>query len=198
HPVERFYSNYAFDRSFGFQEPMNATLSERPYVLETSRYIDQIKNYLEHYPREQFHFMLLDDLKANPNGEMERLAEFLGIRPFSTMNQEARHANQRGRQHAIRQGNQLLAAVRSTSGGKLLAKLMPPRVRSAGRRLLTHWLPNGPVGRWLSRRHSERIPPLTDEFRSHLHHLLDPSTLELEKFLGRDLSHWRLPATAEL
>ncbi|MEO0532121.1 MAG: sulfotransferase, partial [Planctomycetota bacterium] len=102
HPVERFYSNYVFDRSFGFNEPIRATLVERPYVLETSRYIDQIRRYLEHFPAERLHCLLLDDLRSDLDATLRRLAAFLGIADFATADEANVRANERGEQHTKR------------------------------------------------------------------------------------------------
>lgn len=192
HPVDRFYSNYVFDRSFGHREPLRDTLTERPYVLETSRYLTQIRRYLEHFPREQMLCLLLDDLKADPAGVLAQVARFLGVADFAdSPGDEPVLANQRGQQHTVRQGNRLLAAARSAPGVKGLTGLLPESARASCRRFVSQTLPQSPVGRWLASRHHQKIDPLTDELRAELHDRLDPDTAELENFLGRNLSHWR-------
>ena len=192
HPVERFYSNYVFDRSFGFNEPIEQTLSERPYVLETSRYIDQIRRYLDRFPSAQLHCIVLDDLRSDAAGVLSRLADFLGLQePFPSDSDEPAQANQRGEQHLVRQGNRLLSAARSVPGVGIATKAMPQSAREACRRFVSETLPQSVLGKLTTRRHLSRIQPLTEELRTRLHDLLDPSTTELEGFLGRDLSHWK-------
>lgn len=195
HPVERFYSNYVFDRSFGFNEPIRETLTQRSYVLETSRYIDQIRRYLECFPREQLHCLLLDDLRSDVAGTLHRLAEFLGIAEFAEPEAGSVRANERGAQHSKQMGYQLLSTARGAPGMRFAKQLLPQSAREAARRLFTETLPQSGVASWLKRRHLEKTEPLTDGLRAELHELLDPSTTELEAFLGRDLSHWRRPAS---
>lgn len=196
HPVERFYSNYVFDRSFGFDEPIAQTLTERPYVLETSRYLRQIERYLEWYPPSQLHCVVLDDLRSDPVGVLDRLAEFLGLPRFPEYQGEPQRANERGEQHRVRQGNRLLSAARSLPGASVVAKALPTSTREACRRFVSQTLPQSALGRLITRRHLSRVEPLTDALREQLHELLDPSTVELERFLGRDLSAWRRPSAA--
>lgn len=192
HPVERFYSNYVFDRSFGFREPIRETLIERSYVLETSRYIEQVRRYLDYFPREQLHCLLLDDLRSDLEATLSRLAEFLGIEGFSGANRAGGvRANERGEQHSKRLGNQLLSTARRTPGMRFAKQLLPKSARVVARRLVTETLPQSAVANWLKGRHLDQVEPLTDDLRGELHELLDPSTVELEAFLGRDLSHWR-------
>lgn len=191
HPVERFYSNYVFDRSFGHNEAIRDTLHQRPYVLETSRYLSQINRYLDFFPREQLHLIVLDDLRSDASAVLSRLAGFLGVAEFDAAPSEEVHANRRGDQHTVRQGNRLLSAARSAPGAKSLAALLPESARGAVRRIVSDVLPKNPVSQWMNRRRLGRIEPLTAELRAELHERLDPDTRALEEFLGRDLSGWR-------
>ena len=195
HPVERFYSNYVFDRSFGHREPIRDTLRMRSYVLETSRYLAQIQRYLEYFPRERMHLIVLDDLRADAAAVLSRLAGFLDVADFPQSDDSAVHANQRGDQHTVRHGNRLLAAARSAPGAGALTGLLPASTKGALRRVVQEALPQSSVGRWLTRKHHSRIEPLTEELKAELHERLDPDTIALEVFLDRDLSHWRAATT---
>jgi len=48
------------------------------YIVERGFYQDQIENWLGHFGPGQFHFIDFDALTGNPQGEVDRLMQFLG------------------------------------------------------------------------------------------------------------------------
>lgn len=88
-PVARTYSHYWHSarngsEKLGFRE---AILQEdqrieqdiwRGYATR-SLYVEQIKRYLQNFSRSQMHFLLFEDLVANPSRSIEELARFLGV-----------------------------------------------------------------------------------------------------------------------
>ena len=55
-------------------------------LLYTARasYVEQVKRFLDLFPRDQIHFAVFEDLTANPDAELRRLGEFLGIEVTDT------------------------------------------------------------------------------------------------------------------
>jgi hypothetical protein len=47
--------------------------------LSRGRYAEQLERWFQHFPREQFHVLTMDDLGADPQGELDRVHEFLGL-----------------------------------------------------------------------------------------------------------------------
>jgi Sulfotransferase domain len=104
-PVDRAYSHYQMRRRDG-QEPLDSfeaaleaeeerITAERARMLRdkryssldvalwsyllTSRYVEHLERWLRHFPREQFHFVELAALRADPLGEFARVQDFLGL-----------------------------------------------------------------------------------------------------------------------
>lgn len=191
HPVERFYSNYVFDRSYGFRDSIRETLRDRGYVLETSNYMLQIDKYLEHFPREQMLLLLLDDLQDNPQSVYQQLLDFLGLKDSEVLGQDPLQANPRGRNYMVRQCNTRLQQFRSLPGFQSLKRVVPAGMRSQVREYVTGQLPDSRLGKWLSRRQTAQVEPLTDQLRQELLARLAEPTARLEQYLGRDLTAWR-------
>ncbi len=192
HPVDRFYSNYVFDRSYGFSDTIRETLKSRTYVLETSNYMLQIEKYLEFFPREQMLLLLLDDLKEAPKRVVSEVFSFLGVRGEYSFDSEPVQANPQGRNYVARQCNTNLQKLRNVPGVNMLKRAVPPGMRGKMRDGLLQRLPDSRLGRWVSKRHTAKAEPLTDEIRKELLDRLAEPTAKLEQFLGRDLSAWRL------
>ncbi|TWT97597.1 Sulfotransferase domain protein [Botrimarina colliarenosi] len=188
-PVERFYSNYVFDTAFGGPRTLHETFEQRPYVLETSRYIHQIRHYLQYVPAANLHCLLLEDLQSDADAALGRLTSFLGVAPFEP-GFKIERAFHRGQPQAARMGNRLLAVARKAPGAKLAARFLAPETRQAIRQAFRSSLPESSLGKWVVRRQLAQAEPLSDAIRRQLHDELDGSTRELESFLGRDLSHW--------
>ncbi len=192
HPVERFYSNYVFDRSYGFSDSIRETLESRTYVLETSNYMLQIEKYLEFFSREQMLLLLLDDLKAAPKRVLSEVYEFLGVEGNHATESEPVQANPQGRNYMARQCNTNLEKIRKFPGVKILKQAVPSGMRGRIRDSVLQRLPDSRLGRWVSKRHTAKAEPLTDEIRQELLARLAEPTTKLEQFLGRDLSAWRV------
>jgi hypothetical protein len=93
-PVSRAYSHYWWTVRMGSQrltftsavktamkEERVQRISHRVHLLNRGKYSDQIKRYLNFFPREQMLFLLLDDLIREPQSTMRRVFEFLEINP---------------------------------------------------------------------------------------------------------------------
>ncbi|MEO9965627.1 MAG: sulfotransferase [Reichenbachiella sp.] len=51
--------------------------------IARSNYSDQIENYLKFFDKEQFHFMLFEDLVKSPLQETNKVLDFLGLKSMS-------------------------------------------------------------------------------------------------------------------
>lgn len=92
-PVERAWSHYWDSvkrgrESLSFKEaimaePARLKMGEnekRFYsYIDRGYYIEQIKRYLDYFPRNQMHFILSDKLKTDTSAELKYLIRFLGI-----------------------------------------------------------------------------------------------------------------------
>ena len=79
-PVERAYSSYRIMRRdawtrVGFEE----TVAQNPVIRESSRYAFHLKNWWDHFGRERVIVCMYEDLEADPQAYLDRIARFLGI-----------------------------------------------------------------------------------------------------------------------
>lgn len=86
-PLARIYSNYlhALRRgsiSEGFQKFLMHR--EGKSAVLTSCYFRQIGHYLEFFPRDRFHITVMEELLEQPQVEMQKACEHLGIEYCST------------------------------------------------------------------------------------------------------------------
>lgn len=190
HPVERFYSNYVYERAYGRTDTIRETLDNRPYVLETSNYMLQINRYLEYFPRDQMLPLLLDDLKRDPDAVISQLLEFLGVTSRCEVPAEPFQANPRGRNVTMRQCNASLQRFRSLPGVDTMKRAMPAKLRGRLRECVTQQLPDTRIARWMANLQTAKTEPLTPELRQEVLKCLAEPTNELSKFLGRDLTSW--------
>lgn len=86
-PIKRSYSQYwhvqkqgGDNRSFdkAVEDEFNGiTKNIFHKYLNRSMYADQVENYLKFFKKEQFHFLLFEDLLANPHEELNKVLDFL-------------------------------------------------------------------------------------------------------------------------
>lgn len=101
HPVERAYSHYLMSRRRGHvARPFDEVVAEQlePAALERARALPAtpeheracyvawgeygriLGGFLEHFPREQLLALFTDDLARDPQGTLERVYAYLGVR----------------------------------------------------------------------------------------------------------------------
>jgi hypothetical protein len=116
-PVDRAYSQFQMSRREQ-EEPLRSfaeavaaeegrlagerarTLSDRWYnswpigcwsYLMRSRYAEQLERWLEFFPREQFHFLTLEQLATDPQATLDRVHEFLELPAHAQPQLQAMH-----------------------------------------------------------------------------------------------------------
>lgn len=84
-PVDRFQSNFTDSKTYGdipssysINQFIEEGIEDNPFV-KTSSYYFQIKDYLALFDKENFYFLKAEDLKSNPQKEMDKLYQFLGL-----------------------------------------------------------------------------------------------------------------------
>lgn len=80
HPVERAYSWYLYSvRSFNEKRAFAEFVSADPEPVKRGLYSEQLARYFELFPREAILTLIYEELVADPAGQLERLAAFLGL-----------------------------------------------------------------------------------------------------------------------
>jgi hypothetical protein len=79
-PVDRAFSDYLdLVKNGQFEGPFSEALDRFPRLLDRGRYGTHLQRYLEHFPREQLHVSLFDDLRRDPQAYADAVYDFLGI-----------------------------------------------------------------------------------------------------------------------
>lgn len=83
-PADRLYSRFwnakakfKANRDLSFEEK----IKQKPQFIEEGYYIDHIERYLQYYAKNQFLFLLYDDIKKNPDALQKEVYTFLEVDP---------------------------------------------------------------------------------------------------------------------
>jgi len=181
-PVERAYSHYWHEVRAGSERlSFEEALSREPERLERGpaarrrfsyvdrgRYATQLTRYFDHFPREQIHIHLTEDLGTDPAGVARSTAGFLGVPDEAWV-----------------------AKVRETTWHRNPAQV--PRLRWLQRLVypVRQHLP------WLQylvnavNLKDVRYPPMAPRTRARLRRELNDEIESLERLIGRNLAAWR-------
>jgi hypothetical protein len=189
-PTERAFSHYlhhvgAGNEDRSFQEALQY---EREYPKQSWEnwrsyyrdgiYADPLETWLDHFPREQFLFLLTDDLAECRQDTMERTFDFLGVDPTVPIEDNGR----RNRAGVLRSETVKSLLFDPPSWLHSLARTFVPKPR--WRRRL----------RWLVRRLNskpyEQRPTMDTSIEKELRQRYRPHIRRLESMIGRDLSAW--------
>lgn len=167
-------------RERGEALPANSYVRHAVFYRRIARLSEQLERYLEVFPREQLHVVLLDDLARDPQAVWGDLCRFLGVSPDVTPDFEVTNANKVRRSRAV------------SSAMTYLPRKLAPRL-GLGR--LPRGVKDGMISVWdgllrLNTRQAAR-QPLDPGLRARLAAELDPEIDRLEALLDVDLSAWR-------
>jgi hypothetical protein len=83
-PVDRLYSRF-WNAKTRFKANKDLSFEEKiklkPQFIEEGFYIDHIQRYLNYYKKEQFLFLLYDDMKKDSDGFLKDIYSFLEVDP---------------------------------------------------------------------------------------------------------------------
>jgi hypothetical protein len=184
-PVERVWSHYRFDINVGllppttdFSELIRDESSEwRQIMIGLGMYRDQLENYAEHFDREQMRIFLFRDFVEDTDRVVRCLFAFIGADPYAEANTEETHNES--------------SHLTNATLYRLLYQAWHPLKRA---------LPNQALDALFGIRSSIRglffaseeqeTPSMAAADRRYLSDLYMTPNAQLEKWLGRDLSHW--------
>ncbi|MEO0532120.1 MAG: sulfotransferase [Planctomycetota bacterium] len=191
-PVDRVYSFYAHRMREQVSAGIDEFLAATPEAIHSGLYMSQLDELLRHFPREQLHVLLLDDLKASPQAVIDGVLGFLGLDSIDLAAEKKIVANQGSGHFAATQSvTRLTGAIKRVPVLGQAVRMVPRGTRRAA----FEWLQKGPVGRRLKKRHTRQMTSLTPALRRRLYGHFRDDLDRFEAFLGRDLSHWKEPAT---
>ena len=177
-PVARAYSNYwhhwrsgneraSFETAIerGLEEE-RATGQKNCEYLDKGCYAEQVRRYLEIFPRERMLFLLFEELFRNPEPALRLTFEFIGVTPDVVINTQFRRNT----------GYLPRSASLSRYSKKMFKNSLPHRL----------------IFR-LNRSPRTGYPPMPTETRELLRQYYRPHNRELADLLGWDLKVWEAP-----
>lgn len=184
-PVERAYSQYLHGIMRGTDTP-RVSFSELirdqddewgSRVLRLGLYHEQLARFEEHFPRDQMLVGLFQAFQENNEAFLCRILNFLGVDPSVELCSSEQYNSTRypRNRRVLRIAYTLWEPIKSVLPESALKKMYS--VRSSVRDLLFQ---SG----------TQKKPPMKPEDRTYLQDYYAESNRRLEKWLGRDLSHW--------
>jgi hypothetical protein len=177
-PAERLYSHYRLLRKIGYtKSPFEDAAFRHRQLLDTARYADHLKGWLDHFDRERVLVLLHDDLIADRQVFFDRVCDFIGIARFDvskigSADERIHTAEQAPRSFRTARRAQYIMRKLQRRRFYRLTKFCEP--------LFEYCFSGG-----------ETFPPLEPELADRIRASLLPQTDALEKLIGRDLSAWK-------
>jgi Sulfotransferase domain len=179
-PAERVLSLYRLKRAYGWIHwSFEDALIRDPELIESSRYAEHLKSWLETFGSSRVLATLHDDMEADPQGYLDRVADFVGAQRFQL---GPRHIH-----HVL--ASDSLTQPRNyywTRGALWLAEWSKRRrlggFVATAKRIGAHRVFIGG---------GAAFPDLSMPERNKLRELFRPEVDKLEVMLNRDLSAWK-------
>ncbi|MCP4004324.1 MAG: hypothetical protein GY725_09025 [bacterium] len=195
HPVERAYAHYRHlmeERGVTGQALLSfeEALERIPEIIDTSLYRRQIGAFHVQFSAERFHFLTLDELRAQPIPTLAAIQRFLGVPVLDLSAGGSIESNRSGTALAVRQSRDLVGRMRRSPLLSRWIDLLPARVRQRARAWLTSPKIAEVIAGRSARQSVEGISEMTPEVRARLVERFVEPNRELAEFLGRSLPDW--------
>jgi hypothetical protein len=163
------------DRLAGNRLPADAIRPEALYYRRSVRFAEQVRRWLEVFGRDRIHFVVFDDLVADPRAVYRATLDFLGVDPTVAVDLSVYNPARRARSGAMQRA--------------IFAP--PPALRGLFGRMrripLLHRLRDKLVSANSRPAERQRMDP---ELRRALTAEFAPQVADLGELIGRDLSAW--------
>lgn len=205
-PIDRAISGYfhymktgmlpVFPAEIGIRKILDGEYSRFPRayeVLEFGLYGKQLQHYEKYFPRENFHVLLLEDMKHDAESQLASLYKFLGVREdFHPQSFDSRPMQAPYSITRLRLWNVIDSACRKwTTDGKYFDRKRGPIAT-----------PLTALNNFLDRQLWERLfpasrPKLSASLQSELENYYRNDAKLLEVWLGRPLNCWKFMCAGE-
>jgi len=183
-PVERAYSHYKLMRhNVWTRASFEEVISHSQEIAEMNQYALNLKGWQHAFGRDNVLICLYDDLEYEPQGYLDSVCDFIGIRRIAL---DPRAVSLRLNSFAGPPRNRRLAQNAR-------------HVRDGLRKRRLYWLDSllERVGVWrLCFAGGEAFPPIEADLEKRLKLRFLPEVEALEQLIGRDLSAWKVTRTA--
>ena len=188
-PVDALHSFYNFRQARGRHdfESFEAFLKEDPEEIENWKYMQQLRPYLDNFPRENILILVFEDIAEDPRQFMRNVFEFIGVDPSFVPTLVDQRVNIGNRSRVFFLSRLMLRVMeslrRTRIGEKLVHRLFQSRLRAQADKLFERKQQTG--ARDKSR------PEISDDTRRMLRATFETDITELESLLQRELKSWR-------
>lgn len=180
HPVERLISLYRLKRAYGLLgSSLEAALDRDPELMASSRYATHFARWRRLFPDSQLYAAFYDDLSADPQLFLNRLADFVGFPRIHLRDEQlprvaaTAHLSEPRSYLATRIATAAAEWCKAQGLGQLVAEVRTSRLMKV---LVGGGAP------------FSEIPPV---MMQHILHTVLPEIDALEGMLDRDLSAWK-------
>lgn len=181
-PVERMYSHYIANLRDGktykpfrqeveedFNQPVKGWYTNHCYV-EMGLYYEQVKRFVDIFPKEQLRIYLYDDLKNNPEELLKDVCKYLGIDSGFKFNTAMKFNEAR-----VPKNEKLLYMLSASGLKKNIFRLMPGSVKENLKSLFFK---------------KEKAAPMSVADREWAESFYNDEIKRLQQLINRDLSAW--------
>ncbi|MCC6385037.1 MAG: sulfotransferase [Bacteroidia bacterium] len=186
-PVTRMYSHYMANLrdgktyksfreevEFDFNQKCKGWYINHAYV-EMGLYYDQVKRFLTTFPSHQIRIYLHDDFQQNPSMVLTDICRFLGIDESFGFNTSERYNEAR-----VPKNKKFLYWLSSTGIKKNTFRILPERIKPGIKKFFFK---------------AEIELKIEESDRQFAYQFYESEIPQLEKLIGRDLTHWKLHQT---
>lgn len=173
-PVERVYSAYWHNVRAGREtRPFLETVVDNHHYLTPSRYGTQISRYLDLFAKEQFLFLVFEDITKDMVTAASRCAEHFGVSPFSFVVEESSVKN---------------ASYQFSGFGRLARKIAGSEDRfKAAKQFADKILPHSGM-QMIKGLMTHDVPPLDDEARRVLGGVFEDECAQFKALTGVEVA----------
>ncbi|MGC2639630.1 MAG: sulfotransferase [Acidobacteriaceae bacterium] len=182
HPVERLVSLYRLKRAYGLLGwNLEAALDRDPELIASSRYATHFARWQQRFPGRQLFAAFYDDLSADPQLFVDRIADFVGISRIPLRDDQRPHVAATAHLSEPRSylATRLATAAAEWCKAQGLGRLVAEVRNSALMKVL--------VGG------GAPFPEIPPAMMQRILHTVLPEIDALEGMLDRDLSAWKSP-----
>lgn len=173
-PIERVYSAYWHNVRAGREKrPFLETVVDNHHYLSPSRYGTQVARYLDLFPRDNFLFLVFEDITGNMASAAQHCAAHFGVSPFDFMVEESSVKN---------------ASYQFSGFGRIARQAFGSEARfKSAKQLADKVLPHQAI-QMIKRLMTNEVPPLDSEARRVLSGTFEDECAQFKALTGVDVA----------